>query len=60
MSELHTFDDMWEELKNQNPKFYTEVELLADWLMSRPRWWQFKKRRAWRKAKPKLGGADHE
>ena len=62
MSEFYTFDEMWEELKNRDEhsrKFYTEVEMLTDWFMSKPHWWQFRKRLAWRKAKPKMGGADH-
>lgn len=55
----YTFDTMWDELKNQNDKFYTYVDMLVDWFMCKPHWWQFRKRRAWRKAVPKFGGADN-
>ena len=64
MSELnYTFDEMWEELKNQDEqsrKFYTEVELLTDWFMARPHWWQFRKRKAWKKAMPPINRVEND
>ena len=48
----YTFDDLWNEVMGWNDR-YTE------WLLSKPKWWQFWKRRKWKKAILSMGGADH-
>lgn len=49
----YTFDDLWNEVIGWNDEY-------THWLLSKPKWWQFRKRRNWKKAMPPMGGADYD
>lgn len=58
MSE-YTFYDLWNEIVGWNENVGWKDEYIR-WLLSKPKWWQFRKRRKWKKAMPPMGGADHD